>query len=978
MKRIFGILAILLMMPFMPAFTQELPAPESPALAQNGGPHPPTGRITGKVVDGETGGPIIGARVFVEGSAPTIGAVTDLNGNYTLRNVPPGSHTIVVTYPEYAKLVVTGLALAENESRQEDLSLKPEIKQVEGEVVEVVAKASRGSAAGLLKDRQKSAAVSDAIGAEEMSRTGSSNAAQAMGKVTGASIVDGKYIYVRGLGERYSTTQLNGAELPSTDPNKRAVHLDLFASNLIENIVTVKSYTPDKPGNFTGGSVNMVTKSYPDRFNASLSLSSAYNSQFSLKEGFLTSPGGHTDWLGMDDGIRAIPDPLQDKNVVIPIIQTAHRDSVQAAKLDLLSKSFNSSMAPTKKMAPLNRNFAFSLGDQVQVLGRPLGILGSLSYNRGFNSYAGGTVARYELPTFAGQADTLDPNFVLNDSKSSDEVVWGGLANLTFQPHPRHELKTNYMYNKSGESVARSLSGLFLQGGGLGESDVYESRVLQYIERSLGSFQLSGHHLLQPLLGMDLNWSGSLAKSRQEEPDLRYFSNHYGVVPDTEYTIRTNAYLRPSRYYRDLKEDNAEFNLDFSIPFKQWSGLGGKVKLGGQLLRKERTYRERGFIYELDTRNPTYPDYGGDPDYFFSDEFVGLDYYDSTYREYLFNSYILEENTARNNYSADQNISALFGMLDFPILRKLRFAGGARLELTRMNVASQDKRLPRARLSNDDWLPSVNLIYQLGRDMNLRTSYSRTLARPEFRELANYSSFDFAGDFLYGGNPELKRTLIHNYDLRWEWFERPGEIYSVSGFYKRFIDPIERIKSGSHKETSSRNVPEANVYGLELEVRKRLDNAVPFLQHFQIGANFTLVHSKVNIDSVELAIARAFDPNPKTTRQLQGQSPYIFNLDLSYGNYKLGTSASILYNVFGERLAEVNRGDAPNVFETARGQLDFTLSQRIWNTVTFKTSVKNLLDSEYKRTYTLKDREYVQQLYKRGRILSAGFSWAID
>jgi len=185
-----------------------------------------------------------------------------------------------------------------------------------------------------------------------MSRSGSSDAAQAMSKVTGATVVDGKYVYVRGLGERYSTTQLNGAELPSTDPNKRAVHLDLFAANLIENIVTVKSYTPDKPGNFTGGSVNMVTKSYPDHFNASLSLSSAYNGQFSLQEGFLTYPGGRTDWLGMDDGFRDIPDPLQDKNVVIPILTTASRDSLQAAKLDYLSKSFNSICPPPKKWPP--------------------------------------------------------------------------------------------------------------------------------------------------------------------------------------------------------------------------------------------------------------------------------------------------------------------------------------------------------------------------------------------------------------------------------------------------------------------------------------------------------------------------------------------------------------------------------------------------------------------------------------------------
>ncbi len=971
MKRLIGILAILLMVPFLMAL-----AGEQFSLAQSTS-QPPTGRITGKVVDLETGEPIIGARVFVEGITPTIGAVTDLNGTYTFKNIPPGSHTIVITSPEYAKLVVAGLALSENEIRQLDVSLKPEIRLVEGEVVEVVAKASRGSSAELLKGRQKAAAVSDAIGAEEMSRTGSSNAAQAMSKVTGTTIVDGKYIYVRGLGERYSTTQLNGSELPSTDPNKRAVHLDLFASNLLENIVTVKSYTPDKPGNFTGGSVNMVTKSYPDHFNANFSLSSAYNAQFSLKEGFLTYPGGHQDWLGVDDGARGLPDPLKDPNVAVPNIIVAQRNPGEAAKLDYLSKSFNSNMAPLKKMAPLNRNFAFSLGDQRKVLGRSLGFLGSLSYNRGFNSYSGGTNARWELQDFTNKADTLAPSFMLSDSKSSDEVIWGGLANLTFLAHPKHELKANYMYNRNGQSVARYLSGELLTSG-FAPGDIYETRVLQYTERSLGSFQLSGHHVLQPFFGMDLNWSGSLARSKQDEPDLRYFSNQYTVdssisPPDTSYSTGSNAYTRPARNYRNLKEDNAEFNLDFSIPFKQWSGLGSKLKLGGYLLRKERTFRERRFEVWTDIAF-----YNGDPEQFFSDTLMGINEQYGGGGFTRFGNYIVQANTLRNNYDANQNISAVFGMLDFPILRKLRFAGGARLELTRMDVASKDTSLAKARLSNDDWLPSANLIYQLGKDMNLRSSYSRTLARPEFRELANYSNFDFAGDVVYGGNPNLKRTRIHNYDLRWEYFERPGELYSVSGFYKRFINPIERVYSGDNTATS-RNVAAANVYGLELEVHKRLDKVGSFLQHFQVGTNFTLVHSRVNVDSVELEAIRAYDPDPQLTRQLQGQSPYILNLDLSYGNYKTGTTASILYNVFGRRLAEVSVSQGGlNIFEQARGQLDLTLSQKMWNKITFKASANNLLDSDYKRSYTFKGREYIQQLYKKGRTISLGFNWVID
>lgn len=973
MKKLIGTLVILLIVPFMPALAEE-----QLSLAQNT-PQSPAGRISGKVVDAESDAPIIGARVVIEGVTPAIGAVTDLNGNYTLQGVPAGSHTIVVTYPEYAKMEVSGVELSSGATRQQDIALKSEVKQVEGKAVEVVAKASRGSQAGLLKDRQKAAAVSDAIGAEEIVRSGSSNAAQAMSRVTGATVMDGKYIYVRGLGERYSTTELNGAQLPSADPNKRAVQMDLFAANLLDDIVTVKSYTPDKPGNFTGGSVNLVTKSYPDKFTTSLSLSSAYNPQFSLKNGFLTSPGGSRDWLGMDDGTRDIPVPLQDPSVVIPLLTPAtRRDSVLRNRLSFLSRSFNSDMAPTKKMAPLNRNFAFSMGNEFNVLGRPLGLLGSLSYNRGYNSYSDGTTARWYLRNTTNTAAGLEPVFVLHDSKSSDEVVWGGLANLSFQPQPEHELKATYMYNRSGESMARFLSG---PARFVGENSILESRVVQYTERSLGSFQLSGHHLLPSLLGMDLNWSGSIARTRQDEPDLRFFADYYDTIPDTAYTIKTNAFDYPTRNYRYTKENNSDFNLDVSFPFKQWSGLSGKLKLGGYLFRKDRTYRERRFHYEIDPGNAYAPDYNGDPQFFFSDSMVGLWGYDSVYtHQYIFGTYIRQDNTGRNNYDGDQKISAAFGMLDFPIFSKLRFAGGVRLELTRMQVASLDTSLRKAFLSNDDWLPSANLIYQLGQSMNLRGSYSRTLARPEFRELAVYSSYDFVGDFVFGGNPNLKRTLIHNYDLRWEWFERPGEIYSISGFYKRFINPIERVRvsGGDEDLVSSRNVPQATVLGMEVEVRKRLDQIASFLQYFQAGANLTLVRSRVDIDTLELRNTRTVDPGAKAYRQLQGQSPYVLNLDFSYNNFKRGTTASLMYNVFGRRLAEVSNGGMPNVMEEPRAQLDFTCSQKVFHAVVFKVSAKNLLNSEYKKVYHFHGQEYPYQIYKAGRFISLGLSWAID
>jgi TonB-dependent receptor len=285
------------------------------------------------------------------------------------------------------------------------------------------------------------------------------------------------------------------------------------------------------------------------------------------------------------------------------------------------------------------------------------------------------------------------------------------------------------------------------------------------------------------------------------------------------------------------------------------------------------------------------------------------------------------------------------------------------------------------KLSNTDILPSLNLVYQLNDKMNIRAAASRTLARPTFRELAPFQSFDFVGGYIFVGNPKLERTLITNTDLRWEWFVRPGEIIALSTFYKVFDNPIEREiqRRGEGSFISVRNVPEAIVYGLELEMRKQLNQITdaPVLRNMQFGGNFSLVYSTVDIPDQEYQEILIADPDADRSRPLEGQSPYIVNLDATYENLDSGTVASLYYNLFGERLVTVVNGAAPDVFEQPRSDLDFTLSQRVIPRLSLKASVKNILNSYVKQVQSFKEVDYPYLVYPRARRFSLGVSYSI-
>lgn len=919
-----------------------------------------SGVVAGQVVHAGTGRGVAGATVRVTGTDRS--TISDLEGGYRLTGIPAGMREVIATKPGFQPFNVTGVAVPPDDVARIDVALtesrEPVIKM---EAFSVSADVLQNSGVGLLAARQKAIAVSDAIGSEQMSKLGFGTAAAAMKAVTGASVVGGKYVYIRGLGERYSSTLVNGVEAPSADPDRRAVNLDMFPSDLIDAIVTAKTFTPDKPGNFTGGSVDMKTKEFPEQFTLSFATSFAFNSRVTGKP-FLGSGGGSNRWA-RDDGTRALPGELASERIPLRFSGPA-----VDGEIGRLTRAFSPVMSPAIKDAPFNHSFGAALGGVTSLLGRKLGYAASLSYDRSFGGYREGVFGRYERQSV--NSPSLAPLVMLSDTRSEDDALIGSLLNLAYQLGPDHQLSLNTMLNQSGSDMARRQHGLNVAGGGISETEVFTTRTLRYTERSLRSFQLAGKHLFPALRESRLNWSITDASTTQEEPDTRYFSTFR--TPDGNEFFEASGVPRPARYFRDLEESRQDTSIDLTIPLPSWSGTNGQLKFGGARAATEREFNERLFEY-----NSTVLRYDGNERGFLRESQVGqVD--PATGRFASGQLYLIETSSAGNSYLGEQTVTAYYGMVDLALVNSLRFVGGVRREATELDVRSRDPRRRAGVLDNDDTLPSASLIFALTDRMNLRVATTKTIARPNFREIADYTSFEFVGDFVYVGNPALRRATIKNHDLRWEWFPRRGEILAVSLFHKQMTDPIERgvfsvVNSG---ELQYQNAPRGEVSGIEIEARKNLSFLSDRLRGLSGGFNYTWVESSVDITPAELALIHVYEPNAGGTRELTGQSPYIFNVDLTYNNARWGTTMSVYYNVFGERLTQVSPPGTPNVFEQPAPTLDVIWNQKFRDRWKVSLSVKNLLDRASEETYTYRGVDYLRSSHRRGVTTSLGLTYA--
>jgi len=982
-------------------------APSSRAYAQ-------TGTLIGTVIDDEFGDELIGANVLLDGTL--IGTATGMDGGYRIDAIPAGTYTVKFSFIGYQTLVVNNVEILAGDASRLDATLVPEAYQLDGDVV-VEARAIRNNEATLLKDRQRSNAVSDAISAEAISRSGSGDAAAAMSKVTGASVVGGRYVYIRGLGDRYTSTTLNGSSLPSSDPDRKAFQLDMFPSALLENIVTLKTFTPDKPGDFSGGLVDVSTKTFPDNFTLQVSASMTYDDLATGNSNFLSIDGSGTDWLGYDDGARALPDVLAQKDPTKQLpteqdLRDVRRDvtneirSARADTLNSFASAFNNVMSPTTRSAPVNYSFSSAIGGQTRFLGMPVGYTGSLTYGRAYSMYEDGVFSQWSLSggdvagvdnltsgTYFGanpdlslisRADSLEASSFVN-MRGTDEANWGTSASLSFRPSGNHEVTLNALRTQSGKTEATLLGGFRDQNS----TATFLTRAIDYEERALTSFQLRGKHYFSPIT---VEWAASAGENTQEEPDLRFFSSVQNIQMtsagmDTTYSLGGGNAPPPQRYFRSLAEDTRSVKLDVTVPMTVWSSLKGKIKVGGSMDATGRTFRQRRFEYS-EGREIRFADYNGDVEaYFATGNFGVLDTLNvGAITAFNAGLYLQENSPARANYDADRDVAAAYGMIELPITRALRFIAGARVETTTIQSESFDASLAddirMAKVDETDILPSVNAVLGLTKNMNIRAAVTRTLARPTFRELAPFQSFNFVGGDIQEGNPLLSRTLIDNYDLRWEWFMRPGELVAVSAFYKEFTDPIEQVirNVGEGSFVSFQNVEAARVYGAEFEARMGLDRlfSYPVLSRMSVGGNFSLVQSYVDIPEAELVIIRAADPGAEDTRALVGQSPYLLNLSVNYEHPSAGTAVGVYYSIFGDRLLAVTEGATPDVVEKSRGDLDVTVSQTLAQRFRMKVTAKNVLGTDIRQTQTYKGVDYDYIAYSRSRTLSIGLTYAID
>ncbi len=937
---------------------------------------PLEGKITGTVIDESTGEPLIGATVLIEETGQ--GNATDLDGRFTIENVEPGNYTLKASYISHVTLIIEDVEVKEGEVLRLDIILQPKTEELE-EVV-VTARSILNNEAALLGERQKSLAFSDAISAEFISQTGSGDAAAAAKRITGATVEDGKYVIIRGLGGRYTNSQLNGTNLPTADPDRNSAQLDLFPSELISSVTTKKTFTPDQPGNFSGGNIDIRTKEFPDEAIFTITTGIGFNAQSSLNNNFLIGPSGSSDFFGFDDGSRDMPAIVRDPNTDIPQSQFARRDPVLAQQLNDVSEAFSSTMIPSggplggNQKSQLNNDFSFTYGDQTLIFGNSLGLIVSGSYSRKFDFYDDGVNNQFNATD--PNADELFADFTFNDIKGSKNVNWGGMASLNYKLNQNHRVGFNYLRTQDATNTGRYQVGNFPKNIP-SENVFFESFVLDYTERNVNSFQLKGKHYFKNLNNIQFDWNASLADTKQEQPDLRFFFDEFTNVSRGDSTFQvfsinlgsSNATL-PTRLFRDLDESNNQVKADIEVPFQAGSNRTIKFKTGFSYEDKERTFRERKFDYESGGIN--FRDFGGDVEAFFSDEAVGI--IDTTSSgNFVFGNIIEDATIRQNNYDGDQEVTAFYGMIELPITQKLKLVGGTRFEQTDILIVSRDSTRVPGEIDTDDILPSASIIYAAGSNMNFRVSASQTIARPTFREIAPFQAFDFAGGRVTTGNPELERTVIQNFDARWEWFMSPGEVIAISGFFKDFEDPIERVVLSNNDQEGFQNVEEANLFGVEFELRKRLDFLSPFFNNFLFSSNFTIIDSNVDVPERELELAELF--NIPDTRPLQGQSDFVVNSILSYQNSDLGLNASMAYNRFGKRLTSVGLGGTPNIFEQGRDDLFLSISKNIMSTYKIKLSVSNLLDDDFRTIQTFKGRTFTDSEFKLGRTFKLAFSY---
>ncbi len=895
-------------------------AEEQASVAKSQKPAPKgKGVVWGTVTDTKFNEAVVEAQIQVQGQKQKTFA--DVEGRYRLE-LPPGTYSLRVSFELHrpSRVEVTVKA---GELNRVDFQLVPDESSVQEVVIEE--EADHASAEGQTLERKRSSAVGDGVGRAEIARTPDRNAAEAAQRVVGATIVGGRFVYVRGLGERYTNALLNGAPLPSTEPDRNTVPLDLFPSLVLDSLTITKQFLPDMPADFAGGSVRINTRDFPKEGLFQLSLSGAYNTQTSFRKrpGY---QGSSTDWLGFDSGARGLPASVPDRKLDS---QSSIEDRVAAGH------RINTPLITFKRATPPNFGATLVAGNSYKLgSNAKLGAIMALSYGRSYelvnltqrqfnaNKLPDGTPAIFVSQEYTGQ-------------RATDIVRWGAFGSASLELSRRHTLSLVALRSQSADDQTFDLESV----GGKGIAIVHASH-LEYVSRSLNFIQLRGDHRFPNQSDLEIDWHGSVATASRDQPDtrdVRYRQAERNGVPGWDFL----SDLSGEHQYISQSDTTITGGLDVLQPLVRSEAHETKLKVGTLVTSRRRDFEARrfqfvpsgkpGFLLSELNFCPGQSYSGGCPNYLFRPELIRPD------------GLTLNEFTqASDKYHTGLDVYAAYVMLDAKLAPKLRAVGGVRPEITFQEFASTDPfdvtaKPASSHVYKTDWLPALSLVYEVTPKSNARFGASQTLARPQLRELSQAPSTSSAGDYSVQGNPGLQNTKITNLDLRFEYFPTLREVLAVSAFYKHFADPIEEIIVGP-QQIGFNNAKKADLIGAELEGRKSLESLASALKDFTLIANFTLVESRVKLGNRK-------GMSTTDNRALSNQAPYVINLSLDYSNLAQGLDVRVLYNVFGPRIAILGSSGLPDIYEFPRNSLDFSAAKKFAKHVEVKLQVLNILAS---------------------------------
>ena len=898
MRRIYS-LSILLLLPFLTF-----------AAGLN------NGTISGKVIDSKTGESVPGASVILDGTL--LGNNTDLDGFYKIDAVPEGTYTLICRYLSYNTKSINEVKVIAGQNTVINIGLEASSADLQEVVVEATVK--RESQTALLLMQKNNASLSDGISSETIRRTPDRSAGDALKRVSGTSMQDNKYVIVRGLSDRYNFAMINSSPLPSSEPDRKTFSFDLFPSAMIDNIQIIKTASPDLPGEFAGGVVQVNTRDIPEENFYQFSEGAGYNSITSLKP-YADYKGGKTDFLGIDDGTRALPEAFP--------ASTDFKTSTKQQKAEYSKLLPNDWGSHEQAGAPMNKNYLFAMGQTGRFGNCEIGSIFSLSYNRSQSSIA---ITRKDF-----EQDTARL-YEYNDEQYKKNLLAGALWNVTLKIGQNNKIRFQNLFNINAEDQTTRRTGDWFES-----SQYIRSAMMQFQSTQLLNNQITGEHLL-PWKGIRVKWNVARNEINKSVPDLRRTYYAKNMIPNDESDTLYTAYIPAvaslnyaGKFFSDLNEIAKSGGFDIAFPIKT-AKQKHTLKTGGFLQQRERVFDARVMGVVINDFAKFYMS-GNQALLLLPESMI----FDTTH--FGLDGFRLDEITnGSDHYEAQSNLKAGYIMSDSYFTEKLRSVFGLRLESYNNKLQSMGYSLDSINTDTTftDLLPSVNLTYSITDKINLRAAASRTVSRPEFRELAPFVYFDFNLFTTINGNPALSRGTIANYDLRAEYYPGSGQLLAITGFYKVFKNPIEQVfafSGGGSRALTFQNVPGAINYGMELELRKNFDflsgiTKMEGWKNLYFISNLSFIQSKVDLSTILTA--------DSTSRPLQGQSPYLINAGIQYNGEK-GFGISVVVNRIGRRIINVGTAGYPDIYENPRTQLDAQISKKFGKNLEAKIGVGDLL-----------------------------------